>query len=260
VSPVAASLLSVIGVSLLSLLGLLTLGVREERVRRLTTHFISFATGGLLGDAFIHLVPTTFSKAGPSLPRSLALLGGILVFFVVEKVLRHDHGPMDVHSDEHAHEHDAHGHAVRRELVVMNLAGDAVHNLIDGVIIGASWLAGPQLGVTTTLAVLLHEIPHELGDFAVLIHFGLSVRRAAVYNLISASAAVAGTVATLLVGQEVSRAVDWLLPFTAGGFIYLAASGLIPELQRERGSKALLMQTSLIGVGIATMGLLTLVD
>jgi zinc transporter ZupT len=94
VSPVASSLLSVVGVSLLSLVGLLTLGVREERVRRLTTHFISFATGGLLGDAFIHLVPTSFSKPGPALPRSLALLGGLMVFFVVEKVLRHDHGPM----------------------------------------------------------------------------------------------------------------------------------------------------------------------
>lgn len=250
-SPVTASLLSVVGVSLLSLIGLLTLGVREERIRGLTTHFISFATGGLLGDAFIHLVPSSFGKPGAQLPRSLALLGGLLLFFVVEKVLRHDHGPMDVHSHEPG---------ARRELIVLNLVGDAVHNLIDGVIIGASWLASPALGLTTTLAVLLHEIPHELGDFAVLIHFGLSVRRAAFYNLVSASAAVAGTVVTLLVGSAASRAVEWLLPFTAGGFVYLAASGLIPELQREKGSKALLMQTSLIGLGVGTMGLLTLLE
>jgi zinc and cadmium transporter len=251
VSPVAASLLSVIGVSLLSLLGLLTIGVREERVRKWTIHFISFATGGLLGDAFIHLVPASFSVKEHSLSRSLALLGGILIFFVVEKVLRHEHGAMEVHSHDDGHRH---------ELIVLNLVGDAVHNLIDGVIIGASWLAGPQLGLTTTLAVLLHEIPHELGDFAVLIHFGLSVRKAAFYNLVSASAAVAGTVATLLIGSSISRAVEWLLPFTAGGFIYLAAAGLIPELQREKGSKALLAQTSLIGVGIAIMGLLTLAE
>src|SRR4051812_11581220 len=125
-NPVAASLLSVFGVSLLSLLGLLTLGMREERVRRWTIHFISFATGGLLGDAFIHLVPSAFSQGGAQLPRSLALLGGILIFFVVEKVLRHDHGAMEVHS---------HDDGPRRELIVMNLVGDAVHNLIDGVII-----------------------------------------------------------------------------------------------------------------------------
>jgi zinc and cadmium transporter len=250
-NPVAASLLSVVGISLLSLLGLLTLGMREERVRRWTIHFISFATGGLLGDAFIHLVPASFSGKGPPLSRSLALLGGILVFFVVEKVLRHEHGAMEVHSHDDGHRH---------ELVVMNLVGDAVHNLIDGIIIGASWLAGPALGITTTLAVLLHEIPHELGDFAVLIHFGLTVRKAALYNLLTAGAAVAGTVLTLVVGSSLTRAVDWLLPFAAGGFIYLAAAGLIPELQREKGPKALLAQTSLIGVGIGVMGLLTLVE
>jgi zinc and cadmium transporter len=251
VNAAAWSLLSVVGVSLLSLLGLLTLGIREERVRRLTTHFISFATGGLLGDAFIHLVPASFSQPGPSLPRSLALLGGILVFFVIEKVLRHDHGPMDVHS----HENGEH-----RQLIVLNLTGDAVHNLIDGAIIGASWLSGPQLGITTTLAVLLHEIPHELGDFAVLIHFGLSVKRAVFYNLLTASAAVFGTVITLVVGRGMQSAIGALVPFTAGGFVYLAAAGLIPELQREKGRRALVMQTSLIGLGIASMGLLTLVD
>jgi zinc and cadmium transporter len=144
---------------------------------------------------------------------------------------------------------------------VINLVGDALHNFIDGSLIAASYLAGPTLGLTTTTAVLCHEIPQELGDFGVLVHSGMSTRKALAVNLASASAAVAGSVATLLAGEVIGQAVaDLLPPITAGGFVYIAAADLIPELQRERGLARLTLQAGLIALGIAVMAALTLVE
>jgi zinc and cadmium transporter len=137
--------------------------------------------------------------------------------------------------------------------------GDAVHNFIDGVLIGASYLASPFLGLSTTVAVVLHEIPQELGDFGILLDSGLSVRKAILLNLASASVAIVGTAVALLAGAVAQKAVvASLLPMTAGGFVYLAAAGLIPELQRDRTLRALFVQTGLIAAGIAVMGLLAL--
>jgi zinc and cadmium transporter len=252
-----ASFASVIAVSLVSLVGLLTLSASEARLRRIATFFVSFAVGALLGDAFIHLIPETFasttSHAG-QLSRSLLILGGILLFFVVEKLLLHRHGVL--HSQFHA------DHAGKRpELVAINLVGDAIHNFVDGTMIGASYLADPALGVSTTLAVLLHEIPQELADFAILIRSGLSVRKAVLYNLGSASLAFLGTGLALWAGSLGRECVTaTLLPITAGGFVYLAAADLIPELQHDRSRRALIVQTALISLGIGAMGLLTLIE
>ena len=149
----------------------------------------------------------------------------------------------------------------RPELAVINVLGDAVHNFIDGLVIGASYLVSPTLGVSTTMAVLLHEIPQELGDFGILIHSGLSVRRALLVNLGSASVAIIGTALSLSAGAVAKESVTTILvPLTAGGFVYLAAADLIPELQHDRSLRALIAQTFLISLGIAVMGLLTLVE
>lgn len=254
---VLASIASVVAVSLVSLVGLVTLSMNETRVHRLATFFVSFAVGALLGDAFIHLIPQTFGEGAPRgapLARSLMVLGGMKVFFVVEKLLRHRHGVLYAH-------HHGDQLAPRPELAAINILGDAIHNFIDGVLIGASYLVSATLGVSTTVAVLLHEIPQELGDFGILIHSGLSVPRAVLLNLGSASVAVLGTGLALLVGSTAKETVaGFLLPVTAGGFVYLAAADLIPELQHDRSLRALLVQTSLISVGIAVMGLLTLVE
>lgn len=140
----------------------------------------------------------------------------------------------------------------------INLIGDGIHNFIDGVVIGASYLASPTLGVSTTLAVVLHEIPQEFGDFGILVHSGLSVRQAVLLNIASATAAILGTFSALVLGSFAQRAiVATLLPVTAGGFVYLAAADLIPELQHDRTLRALLVQTSLITAGIAVMAMLT---
>jgi zinc and cadmium transporter len=256
-SPVVASLASVVLVSLVSLIGVVTLSMDELRVRRTATVFVSFAVGALLGDAFIHLVPKTFGEAGApgsTLLRSLLVLGGMMLFFVVEKLLRHRHGVL------HAHHHDDRD-ASNPGLAAINVLGDAIHNFIDGVVIGASYLAGPTIGVTTTIAVLLHEIPQELGDFGILVHSGLTVRNAVLLNVASASIAILGTVVALSAGAIAEGAVaGTLLPVTAGGFVYLAAADLIPELQHDRSLRALIVQTFLIALGIGVMGLLTLVE
>ena len=246
---------SVIAVSLVSLVGLVTFSMDEARVRKLATFFVSFAVGALLGDAFIHLIPETFPSPVPNdaLKPSLLILGGMMAFFVVEKLLRHSHGIL--------HEH-YHGNPMARpELAAINILGDGIHNFIDGVMIGASYLASPTLGLSTTIAVLLHEIPQELADFGILIHSGLSVRKAVLLNLASASVAILGTTLSLLAGTIAQETVTTLLvPLTAGGFVYLAAADLIPELQHERGLHALVVQTLLITLGIAIMGLLKFME
>jgi zinc and cadmium transporter len=257
VTTVILAFASVIAVSLVSLAGLLTLSMDEPRVRKLATFLVSFAVGALLGDAFIHLIPETFEGPGhaeTSLSPSLLILGGMMAFFVVEKLLRHSHGIL--------HEH-YHGHPElkRPELATINILGDAIHNFIDGIMIGASYLVSPTLGLSTTIAVLLHEIPQELADFGILIHSGLSVRKAVLLNLASASVAIVGTALSLLAGSVAQQTVTTsLIPLTAGGFVYLATADLIPELQHERGLRALVVQTILIALGIAVMGLLTFIE
>jgi len=235
------SLLSVVVVSLVSLVGLVTVSADAARMRRTTAWLVSFAVGTLLGDAFIHLVPEVFERAGGAkLRQSLLILAGMMLFFAVEKLLRHGYG------------HNESGG--RPELAAMNLIGDAVHNFIDGALIAASYLVSPALGFSTTLAVVFHEIPQELGDFGVLIHSGLSVRQALALNLASASVAILGNVATLWIGAETGPLVsDLLVPVTAGGFIYIAAADLIPELQHDRSMSALLTQGVLLAAGIAVM-------
>ena len=256
-SPVAASLFSVVLVSLVSLIGVVTFSMDEARTRRAVTVFVSFAVGALLGDAFIHLIPRIFGETdapGSPLLRSMLVLGGMLLFFVVEKLLRHRHGVL------HAHHHDDRD-ASNPGLAAINILGDAIHNFIDGVVIGASYLADPMIGVTTTIAVLLHEIPQELGDFGILVHSGLTVRKAVLFNLASASVAILGTGVALWAGAIAESAVaGTLLPVTAGGFVYLAAADLIPELQHDRSLRALVVQTFLIALGIGVMGVLTLVE
>jgi zinc and cadmium transporter len=252
-TPWVLSLVSVAGVSLVSLAGLATLALDEGRTRRLAGLLVSFAVGALLGDAFIHLIPQAFTRDADTLRPSLLVLGGMLLFFVVEKLLRHEHGLL------HRHHHPEAG--ARPELAAINVLGDAIHNFIDGVLIAGSYLVSPALGLATTVAVLCHEIPQELGDFGVLIHSGLSVRRAVLVNLGSASAAVLGTVVALLLG-EVSGPVltEALIPMAAGGFVYIAAADLIPELQHDRTARALFAQVALIALGMSVMGLLAVLE
>jgi zinc and cadmium transporter len=237
------SLASVLAVSLVALIGVATASLDQRRLRRLASLLVSFAVGALLGDAFLHLVPETFAH-GDATRGSLLILAGMFIFFVTEKVLRRRSAPGEL-----------------PPLAAINLIGDAAHNFLDGVLIGASYLASPTLGVSTTLAVLAHETPQELGDFGVLIHGGLPVRRAVWLNVASASVAVAGTLAALLVGSVTSAWVTGtLIPIAAGGFVYIAASDLIPELQADRSLRSLPEQVLLVGAGVGVMGALMVLE
>ncbi len=241
------SIVSVIAVSLISLVGILALLLRSD-IKKITFLLVSFAVGGLFGDAFIHLLPEAFAKIENNFAVALYILLGIFIFFVLEKFLRWRHS--------HSTESESHIHP----MVTMNLVGDAVHNLIDGMVIGASFMVSIPLGLTTTLAIVLHEIPQEMGDFGILLHGGLSVKKALMFNFLSALTAIIGTVLSLVIGPHVQGYTVALVPITAGGFIYIAGSDLIPELQHDVKLSKSLLQFALILFGIGIMALLVLFE
>lgn len=240
---------SVVIVSLISLIGVLLLSLNREKLQNMLTFLVSLAVGALAGDAFIHLIPEAFEELGIQLSTSLLIFLGLLVFFTVEKGLRwrHCHIPA---SHQHLH-----------PVVTLNLIGDGVHNLIDGMLIGAAYMVSIPIGVTTTLAVLLHEIPQELGDFGVLVYGGLPVRKALLFNFASSVTAILGTTISLLIGNYIQDYSLIMLPITAGGFLYIAGSDLIPELQ-NRCERLWLSagQAMSILLGVGLMALLTLVE
>ncbi len=242
------SIISVIIVSVISLIGILTITLRKEGLKKIILFLVSFAVGGLFGDAFIHLLPESFESLGINLKVPVLVIAGILIFFVLEKFLRWRHCHI-LSNEEHPH-----------PVVTMNVIGDAIHNLIDGMIIGASYAVSLSIGITTTLAVILHEIPQEIGDFGVLVHGGLIPRKAIFYNFLSALTAFLGVLISLIIGSHIKSYSQILLPITAGGFIYIAGSDLIPELQHNIKVSISLLQLICILLGITVMVLLGLME
>jgi zinc and cadmium transporter len=240
------SLLAVTLISLVSLVGIFTLAIKKERLTRLILFMVSFAVGALFGDAFIHLIPEAFEKLGNGVLVPVLILAGILLFFVMEKFIlwRHCHYPT---TEKHPH-----------PVVFMNLIGDGVHNLFDGMVVAASFMVSIPVGIATTIAVLLHEIPQEIGDFGVLIHGGISIQRALLLNFVSALLAILGAVLSLTMGPYIKDYAVFVLPLTAGGFIYMAGSDLIPFLHDEPSGRRALLQFLFILLGIMVMFLLLL--
>jgi len=242
------SLISVVIVSFISLIGVFTLTLSDERIKKWLLYLVSFAAGALLGDAFLHLVPEAFELSDTYLFLSANILLGLIVFFILEKFIywRHCHVPT---SENHPH-----------PLGVINLVGDGLHNFIDGVIIGTSYLVSIPLGVTTTIAVMLHEIPQEIGDFSILLHAGYTKKKALFFNVLSASIAIVGAVLILILGDSVQHLADILIPFTIGGFIYIAAADLLPEIHREGNTRKSALQMLFFLLGVGLMGALLLLD
>lgn len=239
---------SVIVVSLISFIGIFTLSLREEILRKYIFIFISVAVGALLGDAFIHLIPEALETSANTVLTSILIIAGILVFFVLEKFLHwHHHG--EDKDAEHIH-----------PMGKLVLFSDGVHNFMDGVIIGASFLVSVPVGLATTLAVILHEIPQEIGDFAVLIHSGYSKTRALWLNFLSALTAVLGAIILLTVGDISKISSSWFLPIAAGGFIYIAVADLIPELQKTKELKYSIVQIIAVLAGVLAMLALVLLE
>ena len=241
---------SVVAVSLVSLVGAVALARDRAWLDRLTFHFVSLAAGVLLGGAVVHLIPHAVQTLGPGPRFSLWFLFGFLGFYVLERYIWvHHHGPP---GGEDGHDHGHGGHDHTPPVVPMILVGDAVHNLIDGLLIGAAFLADPALGVITVVGVIAHEIPQEIGDFGVLVHAGLTPRRALFFNFLSGTAAILGAVIALTVGGNIDGFANTLVAIAAGNFLYIAAADLIPELHRSRdpGSRVGDHLVLIAGVGL----------
>jgi zinc and cadmium transporter len=230
------TLISVLAVSLISLIGLLTFPIKEQKLRSLLLYFVSFSAGGLFADAFIHLIPEAAKSSGSlELKVPIYILSGIIMSFILEKLIqwRHCHIPT---SEEHPH-----------PFAYMNLFGDGVHNFIDGLVVAGSYIASLPVGIATTLAVVFHEIPQEIGDYGVLLHGGFSKNKALLFNFLTALTAVLGALLALALSAYIENFTVFLLSFAAGEFIYIAGSDLVPELHKEtKPSKSLLQLIAFI--------------
>ena len=235
-------------VSLISLVGIVTLMIGVQRLDRVIPLLISLAVGALFGDALVHLLPQAFEGSGSTALTSLYAIVGIMIFFLLERFL-HWH-----------HEHHSQSVDPVHPVAYINLVSDGVHNFLDGLLIGASYLVSVPIGISTTVAVALHEVPQEQGDFGILIHAGFSPRRALTMNFFSAILAFVGVVISLLVGANVSDYTAFMVPLTAGGFIYIAGSDLIPELHHEHELPGSVAQFAMVAVGIGLMYLLLLIE
>jgi zinc and cadmium transporter len=253
----------------------------EQTGLRLLPHFVSFATGALIGAALLGLLPEAMESVGPGGAHSIgiALVAGLGVFFIIEKLVlwRHAHShEHEEHADHgHGHNHDqarartqpsgfeahAHGHAHSHghdhshdgAAGVLVLIGDSIHNALDGILIAAAFLTSVPLGLVTTLAVAAHEIPHRVGDFALLLHAGMSRQRAMFLNMATGLASVLGGIIAYFGLNKAQQALPYALALAAAGFLYIAVAGLIPGLHRRADPRTSLAQVLLMGLGVGVI-------
>jgi zinc and cadmium transporter len=237
-----AILVSVTVVSLISFIGVIFIGLKESLLRRIVMVLVGFASGTLLGGAFFDLLPEAVNRINPPITIFYFVILGIIVFFCIEKFLYW----------RHCHEEECQVHT----FAYISLVGDSVHNFIDGMIIAATFVFSFELGFITTLAVISHEIPQEIGDFGVLIYGGFGKRKALTYNFISALTAILGAAVTYYVAYLRDN-YTLLVPFAAGGFIYIAATDLMPELHKKSHAGESIIQLLSILLGLGLMAYLT---
>lgn len=204
---------------------------------------VALAAGALLGDAFVHLIPETFARLGSGIAPALWCVVGVLLFFALDKIAHHRLDPTARGSE-----------GPMPPLAVILLTADGLHNFTDGLLIGASYLVNPTVGFTTTLAVIVHEIPHELGDVGALLQGGLPLRRSIKANFLCGLVAILGTVIALFIGRSAASLSLYLLPLGAGGFLYLAIAVLLPQLRPDQGWRSLAQGCLLLsGIGLMTI-------
>ncbi|MDD1777369.1 MAG: ZIP family metal transporter [Candidatus Helarchaeota archaeon] len=235
-------------VSLISLIGIVTIGINDKFLHEIIILLVALSAGGLLGGGFLHLLPEAVLAVN-DLSIYLWVIIGFILFFLIEKVLVYHH----CHNVEHDHVLEFHA------FKWLNLIGDSVHNFVDGLILAAAFLISIPLGITTTVAVIFHEIPQEIGDFGVLVYGGFSKKKALYLNFLTALIAVGGGITGFFVLSAVMPVTPFLLAFAAGGFFYIAASDLIPELNKEYTGKKTIVITLIINGGILMMWLFKLI-
>ena len=231
-------LTSTIVVSLIAFVGILTFALKKKLLNKILIILVGFAAGGLIGGAFFHLLPESLEKC-ECFTVFLYLIAGFVLFFLIERLLfwRHCHkGVCKIHT-----------------FTYMNLIGDGVHNFIDGLVIAAAFLTSIRLGWITTLAIIFHEVPQEIGDFGVLVYGGFRRITALFFNYLSAITAIIGGVAGYLLHGYIGGMTVFLLAFAAGGFIYIASSDLIPELHKEANLKKSMMSFIFFLIGVLLM-------
>lgn len=239
---------SVIAVSLISLVGIITIFFGKKKIDHLLLTLVSISAGTLFGGAFLHLIPEAVEGLGKfSISISLLILGGIIVFFVLDKIIhwKHLHTKSSIiHTEE----------TKRASMAYLNLFGDGFHNFLDGLIIAGSYLVSIPTGIATTVAVIIHETPQEIADFGVLVYSGFSRRKALLFNFLTATLAIIGAIVGLTLGARSEVFISAIVPFAAGAFIYIAGSNLIPELlKKNEGLKDLFQQLFAFILGISIM-------
>ncbi|MEK6850598.1 MAG: ZIP family metal transporter [Nanoarchaeota archaeon] len=247
------SLLSVFLISLLAFIGLFTFSIKEKKLKKIIVYFISIAAGALFGDVFIHILPEIANEEGFTLTISISFLAGVLIFFILEKII---HG-----QQYHQHSEDRQPKKEKKKQIkpvaYMSLIVSTIHNFLDGLVIVSAYLVSIPAGIGTTIAVGLHEIPHEVGSFSILLHGGFNRRKALFINFLSALAAVVGALVALWLSNIVGSLQMIIVPIAAGGLLYIAGSDLIPELHKEaHGFKSSFWQVVSFIVGIGAMLLL----
>jgi len=225
-------------VSLASFIGVFTLSLSKEILNKAVFYLVALSVGGLMGGAFLHLLPEASQKLSAE-NVFLYTLGGFFLFLIIEKIIHW----------RHCHKGDCSIHT----FAYMNLVGDGVHNFIDGLIMAAAFITSPGVGIASTIAIFLHEIPQEIGDFGVLIYGGLSRKKALFFNFLTALTAVIGGVFGYYLLSFTEMASVFLLPVAAGGFLYIAASDLIPEIRKENDVKKSVLNFVIIFLGILAM-------
>ena len=225
-------------ISLGSLIGVLFLALREKITEKIILYLISLSAGTLMGGAFIHLIPEASEQLSASVLFPL-VLASFIIFFFIEKVLRW----------RHCHKEICEIHTFG----YISLIGDSVHNFIDGLIIAATFLIDIRLGMATTLAIAFHEIPQEIGDFGVLLYSGFKKSKALILNFLVSLTIVIGAVVGYFLSFRLGNLTIYLLPIAAGGFLYISASDLIPEIRKERNFKESLLSFVCFLIGIAIM-------
>jgi zinc and cadmium transporter len=236
-------LLATFLVSLIAFVGAVTLALSPKTLKKILLALVGLAAGTLIGGAFLHLIPEALHEmedmSGVSHDNvMLMVIVGFVIFFILEKVLW-----------RHCHEKDCKIHT----FAYLNLFGDGLHNFLDGLIIAAGFLAGSEIGLVTTLAVAFHEIPQEIGDFGVLVHGGITRAKALMFNFATAVTAVAGGVIGYFLIPEIGNFDIYILPIAAGGFLYIAAADLIPELHKERRASRTVLAFAMFLIGIFLM-------
>jgi len=240
----AYTLIAVIIISLIAFTGALILILNRKLIDKLLSLIVAFAAGALLGAAFFDLIPESFKALG----NYFFVVIGILLFFLIESFLHWHH----VHKSKICIKCKKN----IKPVAYLNLIGDGLHNFLDGIIISAGFLININTGIMMAIAIALHEIPQEIGDFAILIHGGLTKIKALFFNFLSALTAILGALIGYFALSQIEFLIPYIIAIAAVGFIYIAGADIIPELHRTKDYKKIILQTLFLILGIVFIGML----